>query len=302
MISLTEEEMAIGSKVSVIPSYKNNPGVKKVGIYARVSTARVEQLRSLAAQVSALSQYTYQRNDMLIRDIYIDVGTAKTGSSRREFARLLEDCKNRKVNYVLVKSMSRFGRDTVESIESIRLLQKAGVAIYFMVEEKEITKDTPEFDLSVRASIIQSENEHRSENIKIGLRQKAELGTSGLYSKPCYGYVKGESGNLVPDVYQSTVVQHIFQLYLEGKSEAAIIEELAERNIPTSRGKERWSKKAIETILTNEKYTGNVKILKSGPNKECYLASNLHEAIITQKQFDEVQKELYRRAKRKRKY
>ena len=113
MISLTEEEMAIGSKVSVIPSYKNNPGVKKVGIYARVSTARVEQLRSLAAQVSALSQYTYQRNDMLIRDIYIDVGTAKTGSSRREFARLLEDCKNRKVNYVLVKSMSRFGRDTV---------------------------------------------------------------------------------------------------------------------------------------------------------------------------------------------
>ena len=69
--------------------------------------------------------YTYQRNDMLIRDIYIDVGTAKTGSSRREFTRLLEDCKNRKVNYVLVKSMSRFGRDTVESIESIRLLQKA---------------------------------------------------------------------------------------------------------------------------------------------------------------------------------
>ena len=147
-----------------------------MGIYARVSTARVEQLRSLAAQVSALSQYTYQRNDMLIRDIYIDVGTAKTGSSRREFARLLEDCKNRKVNYVLVKSMSRFGRDTVESIESIRLLQKAGVAIYFMVEEKEITKDTPEFDLSVRASIIQSENEHRSENIKIGLRQRLSLG------------------------------------------------------------------------------------------------------------------------------
>ena len=71
---------------------------------------------------------------------------------------------------MLVKSMSRFGRDTIESIESIRLLQKAGVAIYFMVEEKEITKDTPEFDLSVRASIIQSENEHRSENIKIGLR------------------------------------------------------------------------------------------------------------------------------------
>ena len=201
---------------------------------------------------------------------------------------------------MLVKSMSRFGRDTVESIESIRLLQKAGVTIYFMMEEKEITKDTPEFDLSVRASIIQSENEHRSENIKIGLRQKAELGNCGLYSKPCYGYVKNESGNLVPDVYQSTVVQHIFQLYLEGKSEAAIIDELAERNIFTSRGKKRWSKKAIETVLTNEKYTGNVVILKSDGNREAFCKIDAHEAIISQEMFDNVQEEMRRRAKRKR--
>jgi DNA invertase Pin-like site-specific DNA recombinase len=155
--------------------------------------------------------------------------------------------------------------------------------------------------LSVRASIIQSENEHRSENIKIGLRQKAELGTSGLYSKPCYGYVKDESGNLVPDVYQSTVVQHIFQLYLEGKSEAAIIEELAERNIPTSRGKERWSKKAIETVLTNEKYTGKAVILKSDGNREAFCKLDAHEAIITHEVFDKVQEEMERRAKRKRK-
>ena len=231
----------------------------------------------------------------------MDVGSAKTGSSRREFSRLLEDCQNRKVNYVVTKSMSRFGRDTVESVESIRLLQEAGVTIFFMLEDKEVAKDTPEFDLSVRAAIMQSENEHRSENIKIGLRQKAELGTSGLYSKPCYGYVKDENGNLVPKVYQATVVQHIFQLYLEGKSEAAIIEDLAERKIPTARGKERWSKKAIETILTNEKYTGNVRILKSDSIRASYLIKNAHEAIITQEVFDEVQEEMNKRAKRKSK-
>lgn len=205
------------------------------------------------------------------------------------------------MNYVVTKSMSRFGRDTVESVESIRLLQEAGVTIFFMLEDKEVTKDTPEFDLSVRAAIMQSENEHRSENIKIGLRQKAELGTSGLYSKPCYGYVKDENGSLVPKVYQTTVVQHIFQLYLEGKSEAAIIEDLAERKIPTARGKERWSKKAIETILTNEKYTGNVRILKSDSNRASYLIKNAHEAIITQEVFDEVQEEMNKRAKRKSK-
>lgn len=152
----------------------------------------------------------------------------------------------------------------------------------------------------VETAIMQSENEHRSENIKIGLRQKAELGTSGLYSKPCYGYVKDENGNLVPDVYRSTVVQHIFQLYLEGKSEAAIIEDLAERKIPTARGKERWSKRAIETILTNEKYTGNVVVMKSGGNHTRYRVENLHELIITQEQFDKVQEEMGRRAKRKR--
>ncbi|MBR0411353.1 MAG: recombinase family protein [Eubacterium sp.] len=259
--------MEFNPKVNVIPTFKNSLGVKKVGIYARVSTARVEQLRSLAAQVSALSQYVYQRNDMIIRDIYMDVGSAKIGSSRREFSRLLEDCQNRKVNYVVTKSMSRFGRDTVESVESIRLLQEAGVTIFFMLEDKEVTKDTPEFDLSVRAAIMQSENEHRSENIKIGLRQKAELGTSGLYSKPCYGCVKDENGSLVPKVYQATVVQHIFQLYLEGKSEAAIIEDLAERKIPTVRGKERWSKKAIETILTKPSI---FDLLQTHPFTPCF--------------------------------
>lgn len=293
--------MEFNPDVKIIPAFKNSSGVKRVGIYARVSTARVEQLRSLAAQVSASANDVYQRNDMLVRDIYIDVGSAKTGSSRREFMRLLDDCKNQKVNYVITKSMSRFGRDTLESIKSIRMLQEAGVTIYFQEEKREITKGTPELELSVKAAVLQSENEHRSENIKIGLKQKAELGSSGLYSKPCYGYVKDENGHLVPDVYQATVVQHIFELYLQGKSEAAIIEDLAARKILTSRGKERWSKKAIETVLTNEKYTGNVVIMKSGGNHTRYRADNSHEAIITQEVFDKVQEEMKKRAKRKRK-
>ena len=292
--------MFYNPNVTAIPAFKQSPGVKRVGIYARVSTARAEQLRSLANQVSGLADHVYKRNDMIIRDIYIDVGSAKTGSNRREFSRLLRDCQARKVNYVIVKSMSRFGRDTLEINESIRLLKESGVIIYFLLEDKEIKRGTPEFDQTVRGSIIQSENEHRSANIRIGLRQRADDGTSGLYKKPCYGYKKDENGNLVPDIYQSTVVQYIFKLYLEGKSHAAIIEDLAANGIKTSQGKERWSKKAIETVLTNEKYTGNVVIMKSYGNRDRYCMHDAHEAIITQEMFDEVQEELHRRAKRKR--
>ncbi len=198
-------------KIRKIEEKKNTPGVKRVGIYARVSTARAEQLKSLAAQVSGLADHVYKRNDMIIRDIYMDVGSAKTGSSRREFARLLQDCQNRKVNYVITKSMSRFGRDTLEITQSIRMLKEAGVTIYYKERDREITRNTPELDSTVMASIIQSENEQRSANIKIGLRHKAMLGTSGLYRKPCYGYVKNENGDLVPNIYQAAVVQLIFR-------------------------------------------------------------------------------------------
>lgn len=84
--------MEFNPKVTTIPAFKSSPAVKRVGIYARVSTARTEQLHSLAVQVSGLADHVYKRNDMIIRDIYIDVGSAKTGSSRREFSRLLQDC------------------------------------------------------------------------------------------------------------------------------------------------------------------------------------------------------------------
>lgn len=288
-------------KVEVIPATRHRPGILKVGIYARVSTARATQLRSLSAQASLLTQYVYQRNDMLLRDVYMDVGSAKTGASRMEFSRLIQDCKSRKLDYVIVKSMSRFGRDVVEIVESIRLLQGAGVKLYFYQEKSEIDPSSEELETSLEAAIIQSENEHRSENIKIGLKHKAENGTNGLYRKPCYGYKKDGNGNLTLDIYQSTVVQHIFELYLAGNSEAAIIEDLAEKKIMTPRGKERWCKKAIETILTNEKYTGNVIILKSDVNRASYCMSNAHEAIITQEIFDKAQEEMNRRAKRKKK-
>ena len=288
------------SNVHVIPAYKRRPHLKKIGIYARVSTARKEQLNSLSTQVSALTRHVSERNDWILRDIYMDVGSARTGSARKEFSRLMNDCRNHDLDYVITKSISRFGRDSVEIMDSVRRILSYGVKLYFMEEDIDADKDFDETDLSLYAAIHQSENEHRSENIKLGLKYRAENGTSKLYHKPCFGYVKDDEGNLIIDQSKATIVSHIYDLYLEGKSFSGIIEVLKQEQIPSPRGSGKWSKKSVETILTNVKYTGNVEVMKSDPGSNRYCMWGAHEAIVSMDRFKKVQEEISRRTKRKR--
>jgi DNA invertase Pin-like site-specific DNA recombinase len=266
-----------------------------------VSTSRAEQLRSLSAQVSSLTRYVYDRYDWVLKDIYIDVGSAKTGSSRREFERMIEDCKSGDLDYIIVKSPSRFGRDSLEVIESVRAILDAGVKLYFEANDLKIESTYNELELTIINAMNQAENEQRSGNIKVGLMHRAETGDSGLYNRPCYGYKKNEEGNLVPDPDQAAVVSRIYRLYLDGKSISGIIEDLATEHIRSPRGSERWNKKAIETILTNEKYPGHVEILKTDPGRKSYYARNTHDPIVSMEDFVEVQKLLVKRARRKRK-
>jgi site-specific DNA recombinase len=289
-------------KVRIIPAKEKNIRIERVGIYARVSTAGRAQLRSLAAQISGLTRYVAKQEGWLLTDIYMDVDSAKTGSDRREFARLLTDCKNHELDYVITKSVSRFGRDNVEVIGAVRLLQESGVKIYFMEDELDVDKNYDESELTIRAAINQSENEHRSENIRMGMKFRAEHGSSGLYKKPCYGYKKNAEGNLVPDEKQAAIVRMIYELYLSGVSIIGIINALAEDKIPSPKGSGTWSKKTISTILTNAKYTGNVQILKSDPGRNSYCMWDAHEAIVSMEDFEQVQKEIERRTKKKRKY
>ena len=287
-------------KVRIIPAKNKEIRLQRVGIYARVSTARKEQLRSLVAQISGLTRHVSKRRDWLLTDVYMDVGSAKTGSARREFHRLLNDCKNHDLDYVITKSLSRFGRDNVEVLEAVRLLQETDVKIYFMEEDIEVDKNYDEFELAIRAAINQSENEHRSENIRMGMKFRAEQGLSGLYKRPCFGYKKDAEGNLVPDEEQAAIVRRIYKMYLSGASIIGIINTLAEEKIPSPKGGETWSKKTISTILTNAKYTGSVQVLKSDPGRNSYCMWDAHEAIISKKDFALVQKEIERRTKKKR--
>lgn len=276
--------------------------VERVGIYARVSTAGREQLKSLATQISGLTRYASEQANWLLVDVYMDVGYAKTDSCRKEFNRLLNDCKNHNLDRVITKSTSRFGRDNVEVIEALRLLKELGIKVYFMEEGIDIDAVYDEFELTVLAAINQSENEHRSKNIKMGLRFCAERGSSGLYKKPCFGYRKNEDGNLILDEKQAVIVKRIYELYLSGASIDGIIKTLEQENIPSPKGSNSWPKKTISLILTNAKYTGNTQIMKSDLSQGSYCLSDSHEAIISKDDFAQVQKEIERRAKKKRQF
>ena len=269
---------------------------KRIGIYCHVSTNSSEQLQSLAAQVSHLTKITAATPQWLLADVYMDISTSKTGSSRKEFNRMLDDCTSHKLDIIFTKSISRFGRDTVETIEALGKLKSAGVRVIFEQEELDTANTDSDLMISIIESFAQAENESRSENIKWGIKQGAASGTSKLYDRKCYGYKHNEDGKLIIDEETAENVKIIFDLYLRGQSVLGIIKELEKRKIPSPTGKEKWCKRTIDVMLSNEKYTGDVRLLKTGKSEVHYLATDNNPAIISKEVFKAVQIEKGRRS------
>ena len=282
-------------KVHFIPP-KPQKRDKRIGIYCRVSTNSLEQLQSLAAQVSHLTKITAATPRWLLADVYIDISSSKTGSSRKEFNRMLDDCTSHKLDIVFTKSISRFGRDTVETMEALSKLKSAGVRVIFEQEELDTANTDSDLMISIIESFAQAENESRSENIKWGIKQGAASGTSKLYDRKCYGYKHNEDGKLIIDEETAENVKIIFDLYLGGQSVLGIIKELEKRKIPSPTGKEKWCKRTIDVMLSNEKYTGDVRLLKTGKSEIHYLATDNNPAIISKEVFEAVQIEKARRS------
>lgn len=282
-------------KVHYIPA---NPPKreKRVGIYCRVSTNSMEQLQSLTAQVSHLTRLIATVPQWLLSDVYMDIATSKTGSSRKEFNRMVEDCKSHKLEIVITKDVSRFGRDTVEVLDAFNQLKALGVRVIFEGNSLDTANTDSDLMVAVIESIAQAENESRSENIKWGIKQRAAQGTSKLYDRKCYGYKHDEDGHLVIDEEKAKNVKLIFDLYLSGKSVVGIIKELAKCKILSPTGKAKWCKRTIDVMLSNEKYTGDVELLKSSKSDVHYLASGNNPAIISKEIFELVQIEKTRRS------
>jgi DNA invertase Pin-like site-specific DNA recombinase len=269
---------------------------KRVGIYCRVSSNSTEQVNSLAAQVSGLTRLTAANPSWLLVDVYMDIASSKTGLSRREFTRMLDDCRSHKLEIILTKSISRFGRDTVDTLDALYQLKTLGVRVIFEQESLDTANTDSDLMISIIEAIAQAENESRSENIKWGIKQHAANGSSKLYDRKCYGFIHDKEGNLIIDDAQAKNVRIIFDLYLHGKSVIGIVAELERLGIKSPTGKDRWSKRTIDVMLSNEKYIGTVRLLNSGKYEAHYLSENNNPAIISAETFNAVQLEKQRRS------
>ncbi|WP_288970538.1 recombinase family protein [uncultured Ruminococcus sp.] len=282
-------------KVRVIPANTNEP-MKHVVIYARVSSNTVDQLESLKAQISGLTKFVSGHNNWKLVDIHIDIASAKKDSSRPAFHQMIEECKAGLTDIVVVKSISRLGRDTVEVLDAINTLRESQVRIIFKQEELDTLTVGSSLLISTIEACTQAENETRSANIKWGIKQRASNGSLGFYRRKCYGYDKDENGNLIINKEQVEVVKLIFDLYLGGKSILGIVEELKDRNIKSPTGKDDWPKRSVEKVLSNEKYIGISAVNVGGEEGQIYKLNNSHPSIIPKEMFDTVQEEKMKRS------
>ncbi|MDD3415946.1 MAG: recombinase family protein [Lachnospiraceae bacterium] len=197
--------MKENSKIHFIPAAPKRK--KRVAVYARVSTNDVEQLKSLAVQVSAFTRLVASTPGWLLVDVYMDVASGKAGTARKEFARMLEDCKAHKIEIILTKNISRFGRDTVEILEALNQLKLLGIRAIFEQEDLDTANTDSDLMISIIEALAQAENESRSENIKWGIKQRAANGSSKLYDRKCYGYTRDSNGSLIIDDIEAKNVQ-----------------------------------------------------------------------------------------------
>ena len=209
---------------------------------------------------------------------------------------MIDECEKGNLDIILTKSVNRFGRDTKEGLEAIRKIRSCGTRIIFETDKIDTETVDDELLISVVQDRCQTENDWRSENIRFGLKHRAEDGTSGLYSRVCYGYKKDKHGMLIIDEDQTQVVRDIFDWYLKGLSIGGIIERLKSKGVKSPKGKDVWSKRAVESTLTRRKYTGDVAIGDSGGSDRQYLYSDHHSGIISKEKFEAVELEMAARS------
>lgn len=297
----------------VTPYLFDFPRIKRVGAYCRVSSTIAPQMASLANQISYFVKMIPNQPGWRLSDIYTDVKSGDTMSSRPELQRLLTDCRQGALDVVIVKNISRLSRDTVELLTLVREMRNLGIEVVFDQEMLSTAEEKGELILTLLEAIAQSENDSRSKDVRWGILHRATDGSSGLYKRRCYGYRNNEEGHLEIDRAEAPVVRRIFEMYLSGESLAGIIRSLENDDVKTATGKDKWSKRAVDCLLSNEKYCGNVMIFKTYTVKqympykvkrrkkndgkyERYYAIANHPAIISEEMFNAVQAEKARRS------
>lgn len=222
---------------------------------------------------------------------------------------MLDDVANKKIDLILTKSISRFGRNTLDTLTAMRAIREADGMVYFDEEHIYSSVDN-DLIATLFSAVAEAHSKDKSDSIRWGIDKRIRDGTSKFYNRTCYGYNQDEAGKLVINEAEAENVRLIFQLYLEGYSYIGIQKELLARSIPSPKGKEKWATRTIEKLLKNEKYTGRVilyKTIRSGfPGKTIenrgyrtkYMASENNPQIISDEDFEKVQREMEQRSNR----
>lgn len=281
----------------------------RVAAYCRVSTDDEEQLTSYEAQKNYYTDKIMTNKEWTMAGIFADEGITGTSARKRpEFLRMIRQCKQGKIDIVLTKSISRFARNTVDCLNYVRALKELGIAVIFEKENMNTLEVDSEILITMLGAFAQSESESISANVRWGIRQAMKEGKATIQYKYLYGYRKGDDGKpeIIPD--QAEVVRKIYDLFLSGTPVRGIQEYLNASAVPNINGESKWARSAIDSILTNEKYCGDVllqktyiddcinkKVKKNTGQLPMYLVQNHHEGIISREAFDAAQAELSRR-------
>ena len=282
---------------------------KRVAGYARVSTDTEEQLTSYEAQVDYYTNHIRSNPDWEFIGVYTDEGISATSTKKRDgFNRMIGDALAGKIELIVTKSVSRFARNTVDTLTTVRQLKEKGVEIYFEKENIYTLDSKGELLITIMSSLAQEESRSISENVTWGQRKRFADGKVSLPYARFLGYDRGEDG--LPQINQeeAATVKRIYRMFLEGKTPHVIAKILTAEGIPSPAGKDIWQQGTIRSILTNEKYKGDALLQKkytvdfltkkqkvNEGEVPQYYVENSHPAIIAPEVFDMVQQEMKRR-------
>ena len=301
------------AQVKIIAPQTREAEHLRVAAYCRVSSDSKDQLHSYAAQIRNYTEEIAQHDGWELVDVYADEGLTGTRMDQRDdFNRMMRDCRKGKIDRILVKSVSRFARNTRDCLSALRELSAMGVSVRFEKENIDTKTLTTELMVSVSGSLAQQESISISANQKMSYQRRMERGEFITCTAP-YGYriVNKKDLEIVPE--EAEVIKRIYHRYLDGCTLGQIKRELDEDNVPTAQGVEFWSPAIIHNILTNEKYIGDAllqktyvtdciskKVKKNQGERAMYYVENNHPAIISREMFDQVRNEMTRRSSKRK--
>lgn len=292
----------------ILAKQNDENSLLRVAAYCRVSTDSEDQLESYKAQVAYYTDAIAKNPRWRFVDIYADEGiTGVMAKKRTNFMRMMRDCEKGKIDLILTKSVARFARNTVDSLNYVRRLKAKGIGVYFEEQALDSLKTENEMALGLYSVLAQAESENISANVRWGIRQRMQSGTF-KFRYNLLGYRKGEDGE--PEIVEEEAkyIRAIFNMYLDGKSLDQIKSYLEGEGVLTKTGKNVWNKCIIQAILTNERYCGDLlmqktftencitkKVKKNRGEMPKYLIRDNHPAIITHATFKMAQMEMARR-------